>query len=675
MNMKAVILALMSLALYTNVQAQQIDRTRETKVYYGAPDRFLETADVSLRPLWKYTRSHVTGFYTSFVDAWKQKYVSGKSQAEVAQLMAEAFPGKRLFYEGSMENQVNGDPNGRTDNAFETEVFNVYKDAGFTIDFGAINYMSNTVNGTGGINDTQNSIADCKAKIEHYYADGVGKVLYLCGPWTTGGDLYGNNDARVMASWTDGVMTDGPLGYWVADMGNFRRNSRNIVRYCREHDMTSALMISPFSVDGAGGYSPYNGGFLATAKLYVFDQEDNKCMPDLWTLWNYGGSDVELITQFPESKRVDDANQPQNTFSGIAYWLLYHLNECPIIRVDNVPAGVTLHGERNFSATLAKGETLTLNLKVLSPNKWIELAPVLNSIVTKNSEQWAFTFALNGTDVTEAMTQQGGFNCIGDYRIGQDEALTLTVTATPLTDNAETELKIEAMSNAANSVKSRIISRIVLNGEFIPSEDDEDPEDIDDNPDDTSDNYIPEDYEGTPWLDLYQQIPGRIECERFDNGGYNVAWHWNNGPFAGQGREPGDGIEFIWGGVRLGWLSSNDENWTIYSVDVERTSEFNVQSQTATIRIEIDGYTSPYRATHFENVPIRGGRHLLKVWYYSGTGDGDYIDFTDTGAGDGIRTQEFLLPEESRIYNLQGQLLQHPVRGINIMDGKKILVR
>ena len=658
-----------------SVYAQQTDRNRVTKVYYGAPDRFIETSDPSLRTLWKYTREHVDGLYISFVDAWKQKYqAGGRTQQQIAEQLAEAFPKKSLLFEGSMENQVNGDPNGRTDSAFETEVFGYYKNAGFTIDFGAINYMSNTVNGTEGINDTHNSIADCKAKIQHYYDEGVRKVLYLCGPWTAGGDLYGNNDARTMASWTDGIMTDGPIGYWVGDVGNFRRNSRNIVRYCKEHNIISALMIAPFSVNNTAGYSPYEGGFLKAAKQYVFDQEDSKCMPDLWTLWNYGGDDVEMLTQFPESKMTDGAAQPQNTFAGIAYWLLYHLNECPVIRVDNVPQGVTIHGKRNFSATLAKGETLTLALNVLSPNKWIELAPVLNAIVTENNEQWAFTFKLNGTDVTEAMTQRGGFNCIGDYRIGEQASLTLTVTATPLTDNAVTELQIEAMSNAANSVNSRIISRIVLNSEFVPSENDDDPENQEDVPDDSSANYIPDDYKGTPWLDMYQKIPGRLECERFDKGGENVSWHWNNGPFAGSGREPGDGVQFIHNGIELGWLTTRDENWAIYSVEVEKTSEYDVLSKNAIIKLEIDDYTTA-RGTKFSKVPIRAGKHLLKVWFYSGNGDGDYIDFTDVGANSGIRSQEHLSSKASAIYNLQGQRIEKADRDIYIIDGKKVFGR
>ena len=661
----------------SGVLSQQIDRTRETKVYYGAPDRFNETSDVSLFPLWKYTREHVTGLYISFVDAWKQKYQSGgRTQSQIASELSEAFPKKSLLWEGSMENQVNGDPNGRTDNAFETEVFNYYKNAGFSIDYGAINYMSNTENGTVGINDTRNSIADCKAKIQHYYDEGVGKVLYLCGPWTAGGDLYNSNDARVMASWTDGIMSDGPIGYWVGDVGNFRRNSRDIVRYSREHNLTSALMIAPFSVDNTAGYSPYNGGFLKVARQYVFDQEDNNCMPDLWTLWNYGGEDVKLLNQFPESKIVDGAAQPQNTFSGIAYWLLYHLNECPVARPDDVPDGVTLHGNRNFSAKVAKGETLTLKLKLQSPNKWIELAPVLNAIVMKNSEQWQFAFTLNGKDITDAMTKDGGFNCIGNYRIAEQGELTLTISAKALTDDAATELRIEAISNAAHTVNSRIISRIVLNSEFIPSEFDDDPEDVENTSENTTDNYIPDDYQGTPRLDMYQKIPGCIECERFDNGGKDVAWHWNNGPFAGSGRDPGDGIAFIFGGMQLGWLSSRDENWANYSVEVERTANYNVKSNTAIVRIDIDGYSSE-KGVSLTNIPIRAGRHVMKVWYYEGNGDGDNLEFSESGNYTSVQAME--MPSDKAkdniIYNLQGQRLSRLVRGINIVNGKKVLVK
>ena len=593
--------------------SSNIDRNRQTKVYYGMMGKFNETCETSNRSKWSYSRENLTGFYTNFIDAWQQKYQSGRTLAAMASLLAETFPGKRLFYEGSMENQVNDSPNGRTDNTFETEVFTTYQNAGFTIDFGAINYMSNSPTGTGGINDTHNSISECKAKIAHYREDGVDQVLYLCGPWTSGAELYTNNDARTMASWTDGVLSDGPLGYWVADNGNYRRNSRNIVRYCREHNMTSALMICPYSVDGAGGYSPYNGGFLDAAKQHVFDQEDNNCMPDVWALWNYGGTEVSNFPQFPESQLTDGALQPQNTCTGVAYWLLYHLREFPTVSLNTQhPSPITQHGNANFSANVQKGNTLTLQLTLQSENKWIELSPVLNSIITKNAADWNITFKLNGTDVTTNMTQLGGYNCVGDYRISDGSPLTLTISATPLTDNASTELRIEAMSNIGNTVNSKIISRIVLNDEYT-----------DDGTEDGS-------YTGTPWNGSPIKIPGRLQCEEFDKGDKGMAWDWNDGPFAGQGREPNDGIQFIANGSRLGWLTDNDENWAVYTIQVDRESDYQFTSSTATIRIEIDGYTSQ-KATVIDDVHLRAGVHQLKIWYYSGTGDADYIDIADTG--------------------------------------------
>lgn len=659
--------------LTMTAQNNAIDRTRQTRVYYGMMSRFNETADAARYNQWSYTRGHVSGFYTNFIDVWQQKYQSGHTLQQMARLMAEAFPGKRLFYEGSMENQVNDSPNGRTDNAFETDVFHVYQDAGFTIDFGAINYMSNTESGTGGINDTRNSISECKEKIQHYYDDGVEKVLYLCGPWTSGSDLYGNNDARTMASWTDGVLSDGPIGYWVSDNGNYRQHSRNIVRYCREHGMTSALMICPYSVENSGGYSPYNGGFLETAKLHVFDQEDNNCMPDVWALWNYGGTEISNFQQFPESIVVDGSPQPQNTCTGVAYWLLYHLNECPVVKVANVPEGVSLHGKRNFSAHVAKGDTLSLTLTLRSPNKWVELSPVLNSLVLKNSEQWVFSYHLNGTDVTNDITEKGGFDCVKTYRISDGQPLTMTIMATPLEDNVDTELQIEAMSNAANTVNSKIISRIVLNGEYIPSPDDE-PDNPDDNPDDDVDNFVPDDYMGTPWIGEPQHIPGRIECEWFDKGGKGVAWSWNNGPFAGGGREPGDGIEFIFGGMRLGWLTAFDENWAIYTVCVDEEADYRVLSSTATVKLEIDGYSSPKR-TYFDSVHLRKGIHLLKVWYYAGTGDGDYLQFTKNETDVGVGSIEVNAITHPAIYSLGGVKIGRTHDGLYIINGKKVLIK
>ena len=173
------------------------------------------------------------------------------------------------------------------------------------------------------------------------------------------------------------------------------------------------------------------------------------------------------------------------------------------------------------------------------------------------------------------------------------------------------------------------------------------------------------------YLTALQHIPGRIECEWFDKGSKGVTWNWNNGPFAGGGREPGDGIEFIFGGIRLGWLTNTDENWAIYTVCVDQEADYRVVSSTATVKLEIDGYTSPKRTT-FDSIHLRKGIHLLKVWYYSGTGDGDYLQFTQDTSNLNLKTIGDV-PYRHNIYSIQGIRLKSPMDGIYIMNGKKYL--
>ncbi len=186
-------------------------------------------------------------------------------------------------------------------------------------------------------------------------------------------------------------------------------------------------------------------------------------------------------------------------------------------------------------------------------------------------------------------------------------------------------------------------------------------------------SYIPEDYTGIPWTEQPQVIPGKIECEYFDRGDRGVVWDWNAGPFAGQGREAGDGIQFIFGGFRLGWLDGSDDNWTVFTVHVNEEADYDIVSTTATIRFQL-GDVETDKGVLFNKVHLPQGNYLLKVWYYAGTGDADYIDFQ---LSDGSGIVEVVSPDAQQpaiIYNMQGQRLARPGRGIHIVNGKKILL-
>jgi hypothetical protein len=100
-------------------------------------------------------------------------------------------------------------------------------------------------------------------------------------------------------------------------------------------------------------------------------------------------------------------------------------------------------------------------------------------------------------------------------------------------------------------------------------------------------NQVPPDYKGTPFGGGAQTIPGKIEIERYDLGGLDVAFHDNvaGGPFNKCGFMRGDAVELHCtgeagpadlnvagcgaepaGSIYLGYIAAGE--WYKYTVDV-----------------------------------------------------------------------------------------------------------
>jgi len=192
-------------------------------------------------------------------------------------------------------------------------------------------------------------------------------------------------------------------------------------------------------------------------------------------------------------------------------------------------------------------------------------------------------------------------------------------------------------------------------------------------------------YKGTPWNNHVQQIPGKIQCEWYDQGGEGVGFHDTDSINSGSGRlnpvngtllnefrinesvdisytksrdidnSPYNIIEPLMDQLYVGWTEPGE--WINYSVDVAKTGSYSIgmmytASGEGSIELWLDGKpfsgeliipstrhqkeTTPWRQWHHWNrldslatLPIRKGKHLITLrTVTNGNMNYDFLNFT-----------------------------------------------
>ncbi|MBR4755518.1 MAG: hypothetical protein IK076_01095 [Bacteroidales bacterium] len=414
---------------------------RKAGVYWGWDRRWHEITDPANRGKWNYVRENLTGFYTNFIDMWCMVYQNSKTPEETCKALYETFAGKSAFFEATMETKVNDGQNGYNNEETDRRTLDLLTGAGFSVDYASVNYM------------TLAQAEYCKERMKLVATyKGDRKCLTLVGPWCFNGNIGNDKDAMEMSTWGDGLQTDGPLGYWKANQGKMREGSYSIVKRAALLGKESAVMLAPYDA----GIASYNQktDFLAVSKDCVFGHEDNGAMPDLWTLWMYGAGGMEL---FPESSKTDGQEVPQCTGTGVAWWLLKHLNTFPVLNYG---------GSAVESASIDVGKGKVTSIPLTFSNKdcpVVELSPVLRVIFPTDAPHWKYKFTVNGVDVTNDMVFNGGLNCVGKLRLMQAAPLTVKLHVLAEEGASPLTMEIEAMPNLSNTVRRKTVAKIVLN--------------------------------------------------------------------------------------------------------------------------------------------------------------------------------------------------------------------
>jgi len=143
------------------------------------------------------------------------------------------------------------------------------------------------------------------------------------GPWTLSGNIsndpgtgpYPNAQYRAWINQSNGVSTDGPLGFWSIDFQQMREGSYSTVQYAHSIGRPAAVMLCPYGA----GVKTYNStrDFVTVGISAIQGHEDNNADPDIWIIFEYAAGSIPAV-----SEQVN--GYPANSTTGMAYYALKH---------------------------------------------------------------------------------------------------------------------------------------------------------------------------------------------------------------------------------------------------------------------------------------------------------------------------------------------------------------
>lgn len=259
------------------------------------------------------------------------------------------------------------------------------------------------------------------------------------GPWTISGNItndpgtgpYSNAQYRAWINQSNGVSTDGPMGFWQVDFQQMREGSYSVVQYAHSIGRPAAVMLCPYGA----GIPTYNSvrDFLSVGISAVHGHEDNDADPDTWIIFEYADNSIQAV---PEQVN----GYPANTTTGMAYYVLKHR--------DGEPETLDLYmhegkiGQYTFrkqpvttdiilNSNVPIGTTFNYTLHVADYSSWLDYAACIRVFVSDGKQDgWNVQYSLNGVDITSAVTNIDGFVFVRENRIQPDSVHNIIVSVT-----------------------------------------------------------------------------------------------------------------------------------------------------------------------------------------------------------------------------------------------------
>jgi len=283
----------------------------EQEVYFGVADQW---HDLLNHPdQWAYVRQHASGFYVNFIMMNRViRHTTGLSQTDLTKTCG-LFANHTAYLESDIRTPSSGHQGGggggANDGASaeqEQQYIGMLHSGGCKISFTSLDYGW--------------SRERAKNLTEFDLLQGEHRLNFVqTAPWKMNGDIAGasaaNEKIRQLILSSDGVSTDGPLGFWLVDRDGFRSANLSLIKFAHQHHKKVMVMLAPYG----GGTANYDAkrDFLKVGQDMVRYLESHHAAPDIWAVFEYA-TDIPAV---PEQIN----GQPANTTSGLAYWLIQHI--------------------------------------------------------------------------------------------------------------------------------------------------------------------------------------------------------------------------------------------------------------------------------------------------------------------------------------------------------------
>jgi len=421
------------------------------EVYVGVADNHMD--QIANPTKWSYVSENADGFYINFIE------LDSMYKQDTLNAYGKIFTNKNALIESDMNSSLEK----------EKGYINMLQTAGFTVPYTSINY--------GWSNVRRDNLKN--------YALKPGQDPRLCfvqqGPWVIGGTILGSNgpakpysnaDYRSWTTQSDGMSTDGPMGFWLTNKDKMKAGSYSMVKYAHSLGKKALVMIAPYG----GLEKSYNPSmYLALGITCVKEHEDSDAEPDIWSVFEYATS----IAAIPE-KKTNGA--PINSTTGMAYYLIKHIKGDPgTLDLYTTEDSGSITGQGTFEPSVAatnqkvtfdpcaaEGTVFHYTLNTANSSTWCDYTSILKATTTGSNNVWTLQFKLAGLDITESV-MSGGFKFYKSNRLiplkttAVDLYITRTTTGGDSTFTLNLELTPHNGSETADSMQ--FMAQILSNNE------------------------------------------------------------------------------------------------------------------------------------------------------------------------------------------------------------------
>jgi hypothetical protein len=382
------------------------------EIYYGEAELIHQLLDNPSE--WTYVQKNVDGFYVSF-----GQLIVNMSPDDLLGFF-KLFTNKFIYYE------TDADPQHQALDTDKAEIV-IFHNGGWNITYTSQNF---------GWTVERDEILGYYNLTEHVLRR---PDFVQIGPWTISGNIsndpgtgpYPNAQYRAWINQSDGVSTDGPMGYWQIDYQQVREGSYSVVQYAHRIGRPAAVMLCPYSA----GINTYNStrDFLTVGISAIQGHEDNDADPDIWIIFEYGDG---VIPAVPEQVN----GYPANSTTGMAFYALKHRDGEPEtldLYVDEGKAGQYTYVNQPATADLILNSNVTVGmiynytLHIADYSPWLDYAACIRVLVSAGRQDgWDIGYSIGGVDITAAMTNVNGFVFVRENRVLPNSEQSIRVSFT-----------------------------------------------------------------------------------------------------------------------------------------------------------------------------------------------------------------------------------------------------